>query len=64
LPAADLRADCCLVLGSEGFGISASVLAACDGQVAVPMARRVDSLNVSSAAAVFFYEAWRQRHHL
>ena len=61
LPAVDLRADCCLVLGSEGFGISEKVLSACDDRLAVPMARQVDSLNVSSAAAVFFYEAWRQR---
>jgi tRNA G18 (ribose-2'-O)-methylase SpoU len=57
----DLRADCCLVLGSEGFGISEKVLSACDDRLAVPMARQVDSLNVSSAAAVFFYEAWRKR---
>jgi tRNA G18 (ribose-2'-O)-methylase SpoU len=62
LPAVDLRTDCCLVLGSEGFGISDPVLAVCDERLAVPMARQVDSLNVASAAAVFFYEAWRQRH--
>jgi tRNA G18 (ribose-2'-O)-methylase SpoU len=61
LPQADLRNDCCLVLGSEGFGRSDAVLRACDQAAAVPMSRAVDSLNVSSAAAVFFYEAWRQR---
>lgn len=62
LPQTDLRQDCCLVLGSEGEGISPAILALCDAAVAVPMARAVDSLNVGSAAAVFFYEAWRQRH--
>ncbi|HTJ00470.1 MAG TPA: TrmH family RNA methyltransferase, partial [Dongiaceae bacterium] len=49
------------VFGSEGQGISAAVLAACDEAVAVPMANGVDSLNVSAAAAVFLYEARRQR---
>jgi len=61
LPDADLRGDACLVFGSEGTGISKEVLAACDEAVAVPMAPGVDSLNVGSAAAAFFYEAWRQR---
>ena len=61
LPEADLRGDCCLVLGSEGEGISPAILELCDEAVAVPMARSVDSLNVGSAAAVFFYESWRQR---
>jgi tRNA G18 (ribose-2'-O)-methylase SpoU len=56
----DLCGDACLVLGSEGYGISRVVLAACDDAAAIPMALGVDSLNVSSAAAVFFYEAWRR----
>ncbi len=61
LPEADLRRDCCLVLGSEGEGISPEILKLCDEAVSVPMARGVDSLNVGSAAGVLFYEAWRQR---
>ena len=61
LPAADFTRDCCIVFGSEGNGISASVLAACDEAVAIPMPPTVDSLNVASAAAVFLYEASRQR---
>ncbi len=61
LPAAELRGDCCLVFGSEGYGLSAGVLAACDEAVAVPMPPDVDSLNVASAAAVFLYEVNRQR---
>jgi tRNA G18 (ribose-2'-O)-methylase SpoU len=58
---ADFRGDCCLVFGSEGYGLSATVLAACQDAVAIPMAGTVDSLNVGSAAAVFLYEAKRQR---
>ena len=55
--------DCCIVLGSEGVGLSKEVLAACDETVAIPMKNEVDSLNVGSAAAVFLYEAARQRAH-
>lgn len=61
LAQADLRGDCCLVFGSEGHGVSAEVLAACDEAVLVPMSNGVDSLNVGAAAAVFLYEAARQR---
>jgi tRNA G18 (ribose-2'-O)-methylase SpoU len=53
--------DCCIVFGSEGFGISETVLAACAEHVAIPMMQGVDSLNVSSAAAVFLYEVTRRR---
>jgi tRNA G18 (ribose-2'-O)-methylase SpoU len=57
----DFSGDCCIVFGSEGHGISASVLEACDETVAIPMPPAVDSLNVGSAAAVFLYEVSRQR---
>lgn len=58
---ADFKPDCCIVFGSEGYGLSPAVLSACDDAVAIPMAATVDSLNVGSAAAVFLYEASRQR---
>jgi len=61
VPGVDLSVDCCLVFGSEGYGISPSVLAACDEAAAIPMPPTVDSLNVGSAAAVFLYELNRQR---
>ena len=57
----DLRNDCCVVFGNEGHGVSSGVLASCDEAVLVPMANGVDSLNVGAAAAVFLYEAARQR---
>ena len=57
----DLRHDVCIVFGSEGVGISNSVLEACDESVAVPMNEGIDSLNVASASAVFLSEAVRQR---
>jgi len=58
---ANFTHDCCIVFGSEGHGISQRVLAVCDDAVAIPMPPTVDSLNVGSAAAVFLYEAKRQR---
>ncbi len=61
LSRADLASDCCLVFGSEGDGLREEVLAECDETVGIPMPEHVDSLNVSHAAAVFLYEACRQR---
>jgi len=61
LTQAELVSDCCLVFGSEGYGLRPTILGACDEAVAVPMPHTVDSLNVSAAAAVFLYEASRQR---
>jgi TrmH family RNA methyltransferase len=58
---ANLASDCCIVFGSEGHGITPAVLALCDDAVAIPMPPTIDSLNVGSAAAVFLYEANRQR---
>ena len=58
---ADFTRDCCVVFGSEGTGISQSVLESCDEAVSIPMPEKVDSLNVGAAAAVFLYEANRQR---
>jgi tRNA G18 (ribose-2'-O)-methylase SpoU len=57
----DFASDCCVIFGSEGAGLSNELLEACDERVAVPMCNAVDSLNVGSAAAVFLYEAARQR---
>lgn len=61
LTQANMTTDCCLVMGSEGTGISPEVLAVCDEAVIIRMAPAVDSLNVTSATSVFLYEANRQR---
>src|SRR4051812_5660651 len=44
-----------LVLGAEGSGLRPRVRAMCDDVVSLPMRGRVDSLNVSAAAAVLLY---------
>ena len=58
---ADLTGGVALVLGAEGKGIRPLVRRACDAFVSIPLAGRVESLNVSVAAAVLLYEAGRQR---
>jgi len=57
----DLRGDCCLVIGHEGYGARAEVRSASDAEVRIPMAAGVDSLNVATSAALLLYEARRQR---
>ncbi|MBU6411343.1 MAG: RNA methyltransferase [Verrucomicrobia bacterium] len=64
LPQVDFSGDCCMVFGSEGTGISEPVLAACNEAAAIRTSPLVDSLNVGVAAAVFLYEAARQRAKL
>ena len=41
-----------LLVGSEGWGLTAATLAAADRRVRIPIASGVDSLNVATAAAV------------
>jgi 23S rRNA (guanosine2251-2'-O)-methyltransferase len=50
-----------LVFGAEGKGVRPLVRRSCDGAVSIPLEGRVESLNVSVAAAVLVYEARRQR---
>jgi 23S rRNA (guanosine2251-2'-O)-methyltransferase len=50
-----------LVLGSEGEGISRLIKEKCDFTVSIPMYGKVNSLNVSAAAAVLLSEIARQR---
>ena len=45
-----------IVLGTEGDGLSAHTIAACDYTVKIPMSHRVDSLNVAAAAALAFWQ--------
>ena len=44
-----------IVLGTEGDGLTAGTIDACDHTVIIPMAHGVDSLNVGNAAAVAFW---------
>jgi 23S rRNA (guanosine2251-2'-O)-methyltransferase len=58
---ADLSGGVALVFGAEGRGLRPLVRRTCDDVVGIPMSGKVESLNVSVAAAVLLYEARRQR---
>jgi len=60
--AVDMNGPVALILGSEAHGLSPEWLAAADEHLVIPMFGRVDSLNLSVAAALLLYEAVRQRH--
>ena len=51
----DYRGRVVLVLGSEGKGLRPRVASACDQLVSLPRRGRVESLNVSTAAAALVY---------
>lgn len=48
-------------MGAEDTGISKEVLKLCDEQLAILMIGKIESLNVSAAAAVLLFEIVRQR---
>jgi TrmH family RNA methyltransferase len=57
----DFRQGSALILGSEALGVSARWLDPRYIGLRLPMRGRADSLNLSAAAAILFYEANRQR---
>ncbi|MCI8332484.1 MAG: 23S rRNA (guanosine(2251)-2'-O)-methyltransferase RlmB [Clostridiales bacterium] len=59
----DLAGPAAFVLGSEGAGISQKIKEKCDFLLSIPMYGRVNSFNVSTAAAVILCEAARQRNN-
>ena len=58
---ADLRGKVVICLGGEEKGLRALTRERCDRLLGLPMRGRVESLNVSTAAAALLYEAVRQR---
>lgn len=60
----DLGGSVAIVLGSEGDGISRLVKEKCDFTVSIPMYGRVNSMNVSCAAAIILSEAARQKKNV
>lgn len=51
----------CIVVGSEGKGISRLVKETCDVLVKIPMVGHVNSLNASVSASIIMYEALRNK---
>jgi 23S rRNA (guanosine2251-2'-O)-methyltransferase len=57
----DLKGPTALIFGSEDIGISSGVLKLADVKAKLPIENEIDSLNVSVACGIVFYEAIRQR---
>lgn len=57
----DLNRPLAIIMGSEGKGISHSVLNLVDEKAALPLLGEINSLNVSVACGAFLYETVRQR---
>ena len=62
--APDFAGGVVLVLGSEGRGLRPRVAAACDQLLGIPLRGRIESLNVSAAAAVLLYRILQVREGL
>jgi RNA methyltransferase, TrmH family len=61
LTSADLSRPLLVLLGREGSGLDAGVVASADWRLTIPMRAGVDSLNVAVAAALVLWEAGRRR---
>ncbi len=57
----DLRGPVVVCIGGEARGLRRRTRSLCDGLLGLPMRGRVESLNLSTAAAALLYEAVRQR---
>jgi len=57
----DYKCPVCVVVGSEGKGISSLLKSKCDYLVSIPMKGTIASLNVSVAAAIVIFEISKQR---
>lgn len=57
----DFDCGCAFVLGGENMGVTRLVRETCDFVVSIPMFGKINSLNVSNAAAIVLFEAAKQR---
>ncbi|MDR2931813.1 MAG: RNA methyltransferase [Oscillospiraceae bacterium] len=53
---AGFRSPCAVVIGNEGRGLPADIVAACDASVAIPMPGGAQSLNAGVAAGIIMWE--------
>jgi 23S rRNA (guanosine2251-2'-O)-methyltransferase len=57
----DFSTPTAIILGSEEDGISKELLEKADRKVSIPLAGKIESLNVSVAAGIILFEAVRQK---
>ena len=58
----NLKGDIAIVIGSEGFGVSALTRKLADQVISIPMYGQINSLNASVSAGICMYEAVRQQN--
>lgn len=61
IPRRSSAAPICLVIGSEGEGVSRLVRQACDFTVSIPTTGVIDSLNASVAAGILMSAIYEGR---
>ena len=52
-----------IIMGSEGKGLSSSVIKLCDELIRIPLHGKIESLNVSVACGTILYEMIRQKKY-
>lgn len=57
----DFSQSSAIIMGSEAFGLTETWLKAAESLIKIPMNGKIDSLNVSTSAAILVFEALRQR---
>jgi TrmH family RNA methyltransferase len=55
------RQPTAVIFGNEAQGVDTELLERCDARLRIPLCAPVESVNVAAAAAVFLFEAARQR---
>jgi len=60
--AIDYTGKVCIIIGSEGHGLSSPVRGKCDNLASLPMFGKVSSLNAGVAGAIALYEVIRQQN--
>ena len=64
IDAVDLTTSTALLIGNEGAGLSADLLALADARVTIPCSAAVESLNAAIAGSILLYTAQTQRHRV
>ena len=57
----DFKSKTAVIFGNESKGVAPLLKKNADQLLAIPHARAVESLNVSAAAAIILFEAWKQK---
>ena len=57
----DLTGPICIIIGSEGFGMSRLVKQNTDILIKIPMKGKINSLNAAVSAGIVIYQALSQR---